>query len=303
MNIFYAVSRAGPCPASGESHGRSGNLRALASVLGLAQLALGITLGFLLLSNLSAQDFSLSPTRPTVANSFSIQDKGILQVETGYDAYPQRVPGNQQTAAVSLSYVPLERLRLDFGWSAFSHQESDDGAANGVGTIQIGGKVVLLKEDYHRAAPGIAVQYEAEFPTASHRVLQNFGQQFILLLNHHYGRNGVFDVIVNASLVQYDCQTPQGCSYGGQQSFALSYHLQKHTRLYAEVFGQNNSQSNTPPGTYAFGGFYHQFSDSFGLSGGTRFGLTDHSARVGSTIGLVFGRRLHPKPASQRNPL
>jgi enamine deaminase RidA (YjgF/YER057c/UK114 family) len=126
---------------------------------------------------------------------------------------------------------------------------------------------------------------EGDVRAQTHRVLQNFGQQFILLLNHHYGRNGVLDVIVNASLVQYDCQTPQGCNYGGQQSFALSYHLQKHTRLYAEVFGQNNSQSNTPPVTYAFGGFYHQFSDSFGLSGGMRFGLTDHSARIGTTIG------------------
>jgi hypothetical protein len=261
--------------------------------------ALIITLGFLSLGNLSAQDFSLSPTRPTVANSVTIQDKGVLQVETGYDAYPQGVPGNQQTVAVSLSYAPLERLRLDYGWSAFSHQESDDGTASGVGTIQVGGKVVLYNENYHRAAPGIAVQYEAELPTASNRVLQGFGQQFILLLNHHYGRNGILDVIVNASLVQSDCQTPKGCSYGGQQSFALSYHLQKHTRLYAEVFGQNNSQSNTPPGAYAFGGFYHQFSDSFGLDGGMRFGLTDHSARVGTTIGLVFGRRLHQNSASR----
>ena len=248
----------------------------------MAQLALGITFGSLSLGNLSAQDFSLSPTRPTVANGASIQDKGVLQVETGYDAYPQRIAGNQQTVPVLVSYVPLERLRLDYGWSAFSHQESADGTASGVGTIQVGGKVVLFKENYHRAAPGIAVQYEVELPTASNRVLQGFGQQFILLLNHHYGRNGVFDVIVNASLVQSECQMPKSCSYGGQQSFALSYHLQKHTRLYAEVFGQNNSQSNTPPGTYAFWRLYHQFSDSFGLDGGMRVGVTDHSAGVGT---------------------
>jgi len=303
MNIFYAFSIAPLCPVSGESHGGSASPRALGSVLGLAQLGVSITFGLLLLGTLSAQDYSLSPTRPTVANSFSIQDKGVFQAETGYDAYPQRVPGNQQTAAVSLSYALLERLRLDFGWSAFSHQGSDDGAANGVGTIQIGGKVVLFREDYHHAPPGIAIQYEAELPAASNGALQNFGQQFILLMNHHYGRNGILDVIVNASLVQSDCQTPKGCSYGGQQSFALSYHLQKHTRLYAEVFGQNSSQSNTPPGTYAFGGFYHQFSDSFGLDGGVRFGLTDHSASVGTTIGLVFGRRLHASPASPRHPL
>jgi hypothetical protein len=252
-----------------------------------------LTIALLLLGKLPAQDLNLSPTRPTIANSVTIQDKGVLQAETGYDAFPQHNPGNQQAVATSLYYVPVERLRLDFGWSAFSHQEGDDGTASGVGTIQVGGKIVLVKEEYNRAMPGIGLQYEAELPTASDRVLQGFGQQIILLLNHHYGRNGIVDVIVNGSLVQSDCQTRIGCRYGGQQSFALSYHLDKHTRLYAEVFGQNVSQSNVPPGIYAFGGFYHQFNDSFGLDGGMRFGLTNHSASIGSTIGVVFGRRMH----------
>ena len=143
MSILNAISRARPYTVPGECHGRSGNLRALGSALGLAQLALGITFGSLSLGNLSAQDFSLSPTRPTVANGASIQDKGVLQVETGYDAYPQRIAGNQQTVPVLVSSVPLERLRLDFGWSAFSHQVSEDGAAS-LGTTQIGGKVVLF---------------------------------------------------------------------------------------------------------------------------------------------------------------
>ncbi len=266
---------------------------------GLIRLGVLMTFGLVFLSCLSAQELNLSPTRPTIANGATIQDKGVLQVETGYDAYPQRVPGNQQTVDISLYYVPLERLRLDFAWSAFSHQEGDDGRASGVGTIQAGGKAVLLQESYHRAAPGVAVQYEAELPTASDHLLQGFGQQVILLMNHHYGRGGILDVIVNGSLVQSDCQTRNGCSYGGQQSLALSYHLQEHTRLYAEVFGQNNSQSNTPPGTYAFGGFYHQFGETFGLDGGMRFGLTDHSASIGTTVGLVFGKRIHGNSPSQ----
>ena len=259
----------------------------------LVSLGLGVTLKIFSLCHLSAQDLSLSPTRPTVANAASIQDKGVLQFETGYDAYPQHVPGNQQTVGTSFFYAPLDRLRLDLGWSAFSHQETDDGTASGVGTIQIGGKVVLRKEEYSKAAPGIGIQYEAELPTASHRVLQGYGQQIILEMNHHYGKNGIVDVIVNGSLVQSECWMRNRCSYGGQQSLAVSYHLQQRTRLYAEVFGQNNSQSSTPPGTYAFGGFYHQFSDSFGLDGGMRFGLTNHSASIGTTVGLVFGRRIH----------
>jgi hypothetical protein len=272
--------------------GKSQSSHMLASVI---QLAVMMSFGFVSSRNVSAQDLDLSPTRPTVANSATIQGKGVLQVEMGYDVYPQQVPGNQQTVEISLYYAPLKRPRLDYGWSAFSHQESDGGKASGVGTIQVGGKVVLFKEKYNRAPPGIAIQYATELPTASDRVLQSFGQQVILLVNHHFGRDGILDVIVNSSLVQSDFQTQNGCSYGGQQSFALSYHLREHTRLYAEVFGQNNSQSNTPPGTYAFGGFYYQFSDSFGLDGGMRFGVTDHSASVGPTIGLVFGKRIHPQ--------
>ena len=235
-----------------------------------------------------AQKVDLNPTRPTIANAAAIQGKGIMQLEGGYDAYP----GNQGTVGTLLSYAPLKRLRLDFGWSTFDHEETSEGTSNGVGTIQIGGKVVLAPEKFHHAAPGVAIQYEAELPTASSSSLQGFGQQITLLVNHHYGPNGILDVILNGSLVQSDCQTPEGCSYGGQQSFALSYHLQERTRLYVEAFGQNNSQSNTPPGMYCFGGFYRKFGDSFGLDGGLRFGVTEHAPRIGATIGVVVGRRL-----------
>ncbi len=242
---------------------------------------------------LSAQDLDLSPTRPTIANSVTIQKKGVLQVEAGYDAYPQHIPGDQQSVGLSFYYVPLERLRLDFGWSPFSHQTDGKTSASGVGTVQVGGKIVIAEENFHAAAPGVGVQYEAELPSASQQALQGFGQQIILLMNHHYGKDGILDVIANASLVQSDCQTSSGCSYGGQQSLALSYHIQERTRLYAEVFSQNNSQSNTPPGTYLFGGFYRKVSETLGIDGGVRFGITDHSASVGTTVGLVLGKRLH----------
>jgi hypothetical protein len=251
-------------------------------------------LTFVLLASAGAgaQEINLNPTRPTVANSATIQSKGVLQIETGYDAYPQNPPGNQQTVDTNITYAALEKLRLDFVWSAFNHQQDDSGTTNGVGTITLGGKFIAHKEDYHKLSPGLAFQYEATLPTASQHDLQNFGQQATLLINHHYGPNGDFDVIANGSIVQSDCQTQEGCSYGGQQSFALSYHLQKQTRLYAEIFGQNVSQSNTPPGTYVFSGFYRQISSDFGIDGGMRFGVTNHSSTYGTTIGLVYGKRL-----------
>jgi hypothetical protein len=249
-----------------------------------------------LITKAPAQDLNLSATRPTIANSAAIQSAGVLQVELGYDAYPQQIPAAQHAVATNFFYAPLPRLRLDFAWSPFTHERQDNQTTQGIGTIQLGGKVEFKKEDYHRPAPGIALQYEAELPTASDPGSQNYGQQVILLLNHHYGKQGDLDVILNGSIVQANCQTPTGCSYGGQQSFALSYQLQKETRLYAEVFGQNNSASNTPPGTYVFGGFYHQFAESFGIDGGIRFGVSDQSASIGTTIGVVLGKRLHGSP-------
>jgi hypothetical protein len=129
------------------------------------------------------------------------------------------------------------------------------------------------------------------FPPPHCRYFREFGQQISFLLNHHCGTNAIFDVILNGSLVQSDCQTPEGCSYGGQQLLALSYQLQERTRLYVEAFGQN-SESNTPPGIYCMVGFYRQFGESFGLDGGLRFGLTERSPRIGVTVGVVLGRHL-----------
>jgi hypothetical protein len=276
---------------TGSSH-VSLTYRLLTTIVVVSFQALGSTSGY-------AQEIGLNPTRPTIANSAGIQNPGVLQIESGYDAYPQRVPGNQQTIDTLATYAALPRLRLDFGWSAFNHQMDDSSTINGVGTIQIGGKVELRKEQYGQVAPGIALQYEAELPTASKSTLQGYGQQIILLINHHYGKNGDLDVIANGSLVQSDCQARTHCTYGGQQSFALSYHVTKSTRLYAEAFGQNTSQSNTPPGTYVFAGVYHPFGDAFGIDGGLRFGVSDHSASVGTTIGIVFGKRLRAEKASK----
>ncbi len=245
---------------------------------------------------LRAQDLDLNPTRPTISNASTIQAKGVLQVEVGQDSYPELVPGNQQTTDISLFYAALDRLRLDLDLPVFNYQATPTDSYKGVGTLAIGGKVVLWQEDYHKRAPGVAVQYEATLPTASRQELQDKGQQVILLLNHHYGKNGDFDVIVNGSFVQYGCTDPGGCHLGGQQAVSLSFHVNKSTRLYTEVFAQNNPASNTPPGTYAFGGFYHKFNDHFGLDGGMRFGLSDHSASFGPTLGVVFGKRLRAEP-------
>ena len=114
-----------------------------------------------------AQEFDLNPTRPTIANSVGIQSKGVLQVEVGQDSYPELIPGDQQTSAISIFYAPLDRLRLDLGWSALASQITPTTSDQGVGTLQLGGKFILRQEAYHKAYLGLAVQYEATLPTAS----------------------------------------------------------------------------------------------------------------------------------------
>src|ERR1700759_428404 len=88
------------------------------------------------LSGALGQDLNLSPTRPTIANSVTIPSKGVLQIETGYDAYPVNHPGNQQTVDAAFYYTPLNRLRLDFVWSAYAHQQDGATTADGIGTVQ-----------------------------------------------------------------------------------------------------------------------------------------------------------------------
>jgi hypothetical protein len=71
----------------------------------------------------------------------------------------------------------------------------------------------------------------------------------------------------------------EGAGYGSATQPIL------YDALLAEVFGHNVDQSNTPPGTYIFGGFLHQFSDPFAIDGGIRFGVSEHAASYGTTIG------------------
>jgi hypothetical protein len=156
-----------------------------------------------------------------------------------------------------------------------------------VGTIAIGGKVVVLPEKHY---PGIAIQYEGQLPTASNAGLQGKGQQAILLVSRHWSR---YTIQAAPSFVQVNCQ--QRCQLGGQQALAFGYDTSGKTTLYAEAWGQNVATSNTPPGSYVFGGFLHKFNDNVALNGGLRFGVSNHSSSFGPTMGLTFGRRIAPR--------
>ncbi len=224
----------------------------------------------------AAQDNSnlINSSRPTISTSSGIQDKGVLQVELGYDGYPGTPPGNQQAFAVD----PIQTSNLSGPPASKS---------TGVGTIALGGKVVVLPE---KTYPGIAIQYEGQLPTASNAGLQGEGQQAILLVSRHWQK---YTIQAAPSFVEVNCQ--QRCQLGGQQALAFGYDTSAKTTLYAEAWGQNVATSNTLPGSYVFAGFLHKFNDNVALNGGLRFGVSDHSSSFGPTLGLTFGRRLAPR--------
>jgi hypothetical protein len=240
----------------------------------------------------AAQDNSnlINSSRPTISTSSGIQDKGVLQVELGYDGYPGTPPGNQQAFAVTIYYAITSRVRVDFAVDPIQTSNLSGPPASkstGVGTIALGGKVVVLPE---KTYPGIAIQYEGQLPTASNAGLQGEGQQAILLVSRHWQK---YTIQAAPSFVEVNCQ--QRCQLGGQQALAFGYDTSAKTTLYAEAWGQNVATSNTLPGSYVFAGFLHKFNDNVALNGGLRFGVSDHSSSFGPTLGLTFGRRLAPR--------
>ena len=82
--------------------------RILAS--GLCKIVFGVV-WILLSQRLIAQELNLSSSRPTIANSATIQNPGVLQVEIGVDSYPQRVRGGRLSAD-AVQYMVAKYVKI-----------------------------------------------------------------------------------------------------------------------------------------------------------------------------------------------
>ncbi len=234
-------------------------------------------------STMSGQTNSyIDSTRPTISSDAAIQQRGVLQVESGYDGY--FLPYDQ-TGQTSLYYALTNWLRLDAGLSAWRATDTASSEREvGVGNVSVGAKAVLFRDGRSRIVPGFAVEYEASLPTASNTELRSRYHQGTLIVSNSVG---TFRWKVNGSLYGSGCERG-GCSVHGQGALGVSETLTDVTTLQAEFFGQTNS-ATAPPGAYLFGGLTHKLSDRTAVNGGLRFGVTRDAPRIGVTVGFTVG--------------
>lgn len=249
-----------------------------------ATLACSAGVLILLLSqNVCAQTNSyLDSTRPTISSDAAIQQKGVLQIESGYDNY--FLPFDQ-TGASSFYYSLTNWLRLDATvsfWRATDVSVSD--RTIGVGTSAFGAKMILFHEGRSRIVPGLAVEYKETLATASRSALQSRYHQGTLILSNSYGP---WRWKLNGSAIGSGCDGSNGCSVHSQIAFGVSEDLTKAVTAYTEFFGQSDSAS-APAGVYAFVGASRLFNKHALLNGGLRFGITPAAPTVGVTVGVTF---------------
>ena len=256
-----------------------------------AVLLAGTLLLFFLPSAHAQTNSYLDSTRPTISSDAAIQQKGALQVESGYDGY--FLPFDQ-TGAASFYYALTNWLRVDATLSAF--RATDVGVSDrtiGVGTSAFGAKAILFHDGRSKIIPGFAVEYEETLATASRDALQSRRHQGTFIMSNSYG---AWRWKLNGSAIGSGCGKSNGCSVHGQVALGVSDDLTRGTTLATEFFGQSDSVS-APAGVYAFVGASHRLGQHAALNGGLRFGLTPAAPTVGVTLGLTVavGGRPHTR--------
>ncbi len=236
-----------------------------------------------LLSPAYAQTNShIDATRPTVSSDAAIQQKGVLQIEAGYDGYFSPYDGTQ---AMNLYYAATNWLRIDGavpGW-----RSTDAGVQNrtdGLGNSSLGAKLVLFHQGKSKLIPGVAVQYSATFPSATEDMLRSRYHRGTLILSQTFANWGVK---VNGSLIG-DCYHSSGCGLRGQGVAGVTYNLSDCITLAADVFGDTVSVS-APPGIYQLSGVTYKLTRAVSLNTGVRFGLNSSASTIGITAGITVG--------------
>jgi len=111
-----------------------------------------------------------TPNRPGVGDTTDITQKGILEVEYGWERGFRSAEFKTLTALSGLIRFGLAQdVGLRLGMDNYLSQRSDDpqGRRSGVGDISLGFKVRLLKQDELR--PALAFAYDIKVPNASRK--------------------------------------------------------------------------------------------------------------------------------------
>lgn len=230
--------------------------------------------------------------RPLVTRPADFQPRGVLQLESGYDAgFRAERLRLRQSAPITLSLAATNRLlfeaRIDAATSATD--EATRRRETGFGDARLGFQVLALREN--RARPALGLSYRVKLPAADERRGLGTGRldhDFGLLLTKHFGRESQYVLNFNSALLAVGRARGEGLVTGGQVSLSLSRQYSSRWGVAGELLTQSKDDL-LPRGGYAAGAVVYRFNRRFSLDGGLRFGLNDAAPHVGVFFGATLG--------------
>lgn len=231
-------------------------------------------------------DDYISPVRPTVSDSATIQRKGILQIETGGD-FDFRAPdySDQQSAPLGIYFAANKRLRLDLEFDAFISQKDEiEIRESSMGDVSLGFKAIARDKPDER----LAVAYSVKLPTADEEKGLGTGKidhNLRLILNRNYDKN---DFIVNFAYLNVGRKSEDRRNSGAQVVFTYERELPKKFGLVVETFG-NTVDERQPRGIYLLGALTYKINKRLVFDVGARPGFGRDAPKIGIFVGLTVG--------------
>lgn len=227
----------------------------------------------------------ISPVRPTVSESASIQKKGVLQVEYGAD-FDFNAPDfrNRQTAPSGIYFAVNKRLRLDFEFeTAASRENRMRMRETGIGDVNLGFKAIARDKPKERLA--VAFSYSIKLPAASEEKDLGTGRidhNLRAIFNRTYGKN---DFVVNFSYLNVGRGGGSDRrDSGAQVVFTYERELPKRFGIIIETSG-NTVDEQQPRGIYTLGALTYKINKRLRFDLGARPGF----GRAAPNFNLFFG--------------
>ncbi len=233
-------------------------------------------------------DDLISPVRPTVSESATIQKKGVLQLEYGGD-FDFDTPDfhNQQSAPLGIYFAVNKRLRLDFELETVMSQENRMRMREtGIGDVRLGFKAIARDKPKEQLA--VAFSYSVKLPAASEEKELGTGKvdhNLRLIFNRTFGKN---DFVFNASYLNVGREGEDKRDSGAQAVFTIERELPKKFGIIGEVFG-NTVDEEQPRGLYVLGALTYKVNKRLQFDVGARPGFGRDAPRIGIFFGLSVG--------------
>lgn len=233
-------------------------------------------------------DDDISPVRPTVSDSATIQKKGILQIETGGDFdFDTPEYRNQQSAALGIYYAVNKKLRLDLELETLISQRDLAGSREtGLGDFNLGFKV--LARDKPKRHLAVAFAYSIKLPAASEEKELGTGKidhNLRLILNRTLGKT---NYVFNAAYLNVGREMSERRDSGAQTVFTVERELPKRFGIVGEIYG-NTVDEAQPRGVYLLGALTYKINKRLHFDIGARSGFGRDAPRIGLFAGISVG--------------